>query len=163
MLMISSFQLLPKWLFATSVSPVQLAVITAPSHFRNLAPTSGALVSLSISGFDLHDTEQLALPRLEIFCISKYKDFAPLPIQWWHVPRLRHVYLGGFTSAPNFNTVLISLWPCASQLESLFLNGQPSQPGLPHDFWDSFVSLQFGMSHSPFPGLSPFFSNIPEL
>ena len=110
--------------------------------FLQLSANFKGLVSLSISGLDLCDMESLTLPRLELLHISRYIDFPPLPMQWWHLPRLRHVHIHGFMSTPNFNTIFSSLRRYASQLESLFLDGYPSQPGLPHDFWDSFASLQ---------------------
>ena len=105
------------------------------------------LVSLSLLGLAIRSTEELTLPLLELLHISKYPGSVPLPTQW-DLPRLRHVYIAVISSTTDFNTILNFLRRYASQLESLFLAEYPSRSDLPHDFWDSFTSLQlFGVRY----------------
>ena len=115
-------------------SCVAIALSQLHSNFNDL-------VSLSLSGSAIR-TEELTLPRLELLDISIHEGPALLPCQRWNLPRLRHVYIARIPSTIDIDTVLKSFQRYASQLESLFLNGYPSKPGLPHDFWDSFTSLQ---------------------
>ena len=116
--------------------------------FAQLSINFQNLVSLSLSCLVMHSTEELTLPRLERLHVFKYPGVVPLPTQGWYLPRLRQVYIAVIPSTNDFNTVLDFLRRYASQLESLFLVEHPSRTGLPHDFWDSFTSLQLlGAGH----------------
>ena len=116
--------------------------------FSQLSANFKDLVSLSLSGLAPLSTEELTLPRLELLYISSFPGIPPLPTQEWNLPRLRHVYFAVIPSINDFNTPFNFLRRFASQLESLFLVEYPSRSGFPHDFWDSFTSLQlFGLQH----------------
>ena len=116
--------------------------------FSQLNANFKGLVSLSLSGLIMRSTEELTLPHLEILHLSKYPEPPPLPTQGWNLPLLRHVCIAGILSTTDYNAVLNFLRRYGSQLESLFLVEYPSRSGLPHDFWETFTSLQlFGLRY----------------
>ena len=116
--------------------------------FSHLSAKFRGLVSLSLSASVMRSAEELTLPGLlEHLHITECPESPPLPTQW-DLPRLRHVYIAVIRSTTDFNTVLNFSRRYASQLESLFLVEYPSQSDIPHDFWESFTSLQmFGVRY----------------
>ena len=122
--------------FQNNCKPISLSQINA--NFKDL-------VSLSLSGVNVHSTEELRLPRLEFLYIH-----STLPTKGWDLPRLRHVYLARIpASASNFHMLIDSVRRYASHLESLFLETDSLRNGLPADFWASFPALRlFGLPYA---------------